>query len=63
MGVHVGRLVILERRCSYVGSTFDKGRSIVSHRNKFLFKLGTNHTLERKHVVAIGVELEPHGGV
>jgi len=48
MGVHVGRRVILERLCSYVGCTFNKGRSIVLHRNKLLLKLGKDRTLERK---------------
>ena len=58
-GMHVGHRMIPEHLCSYVGCTFNKGRSIVSHGNKLLLKLGTNCTLHRKHVVTICVKLEP----
>ena len=57
--MYIGCHVILEHLCSYVGCTFIKGRSIVSHTNKLLLKLGTNHTLQRIHVVVIGIKPEP----
>ena len=63
MSVHIRPRVILESRRSNVGSSFDKGGAIVAHRNELLFKLRTNSTLEREHVVTVTIELQPYGGI
>ena len=63
VSVHVRSCVLLEGGSSNVGSSFNKGWTIVSHRKELILELCAYGTPEREHVVAIGLELQPHGSV